>query len=106
MTNPARAVDNGDTRATPASRAVDGSGYSRPDPPTSPNVLRTPRAGTLSFHCQPVPKHQAFHRDFNRLTPDTLRAINDLVVQAAVDLGLEDGSKLRVDTTVVETDIH
>jgi IS5 family transposase len=58
------------------------------------------------FHCQPVPKHHAFHRDFNRLTPDTLRAINDLVVQAAVDLGLEDGSKLRVDTTVVETDIH
>ena len=35
-----------------------------------------------------------------------LRTINDLVVQAAVDLGLEDGSKLRVDTTVVETDIH
>jgi transposase, IS5 family len=58
------------------------------------------------FHCEPVPKHHAFHRDFNRLTPDTLRAINDLVVQAAVDLGLEDGSKLRVDTTVVETDIH
>lgn len=58
------------------------------------------------FHCQRVPKHHAFHRDFNRLTPDTLKAINDLVVQAAVDLGLEDGSKLRVDTTVVETDIH
>ena len=58
------------------------------------------------FHCQPVPKHQAFHRDFNRLTPDTLKAINDVVVQAAVDLGLEDGSKLRVDTAVVESDIH
>ena len=58
------------------------------------------------FHCESVPKHHAFHRDFNRLTPDTLRAINDVVVQAAVDLGLEDGSKLRVDTTVVETDIH
>jgi IS5 family transposase len=58
------------------------------------------------FHCQRVPKHHAFHRDFNRLTPDTLRAINELVVEAAVDLGLEDGSKLRVDTTVVETDIH
>jgi IS5 family transposase len=42
-----------------------------------------------------VPQHHAFHRDFNRLTPDTLRAINDLVVQAAVDLGFEDGSKLR-----------
>jgi transposase, IS5 family len=58
------------------------------------------------FHCRHVPKHHAFHRDFNRLTPDTLRAINDLIVQAAVDLGIEDGSKLRVDTTVVETDIH
>ena len=58
------------------------------------------------FNCAPVPKHQAFHRDFNRLTPDTVRAINDLVVQAAVELGLEDGCKLRVDTTVVETDIH
>jgi len=58
------------------------------------------------FHWQRVPKHHAFHRDFNRLTPDTLRAINDLVVQAAVDLGLEDGSKLRVDTAVVETDVH
>jgi len=40
------------------------------------------------------------------LTPETLKAINDLVVQAAVDLGLEDGQKLRVDTTVVQTDIH
>jgi hypothetical protein len=29
-----------------------------------------------------------------------------LVIQAAVALGLENGKKLRVDTTVVETDIH
>jgi IS5 family transposase len=29
-----------------------------------------------------------------------------MVVKAAVDLGLENGRKLRVDTTVVETDIH
>jgi transposase, IS5 family len=58
------------------------------------------------FNCRRVPKHHAFHRDFNRLTPDTLKAVNDLVVQAAVGLGLEDGTKLRVDTTVVETDIH
>ena len=58
------------------------------------------------FYCQPVPRHDAFHRGFNRLTPETLKAINDLVVQAAVELGLEDGQKLRVDTTVVQTDIH
>ncbi|MGA7883003.1 MAG: ISNCY family transposase [Terrimicrobiaceae bacterium] len=58
------------------------------------------------FYCDPVPKHDAFNRGFNRLTPETLRAVNDLVVQAAVELGLEDGTKLRVDTTVVQTDIH
>src|SRR5213083_373958 len=55
---------------------------------------------------QPVPKHDAFNRAFNRLTPETLRDINQLVVQAAVQLGLEDGKTLRVDTTVVESNIH
>ena len=58
------------------------------------------------FYGRCVPQHDAFNRAFNRLTPETLRAINDAVVQAAVELGLEDGSQLRVDTTVVETDIH
>jgi transposase, IS5 family len=52
------------------------------------------------FYCQPVPKHHAFNRAFNRLTPKTLQAVNELVVQAAVDLGLEDGQTLRVDSTV------
>ncbi len=59
-----------------------------------------------TFDGQPVPKHDAFHRAFCRLTPATVRALNDAVVQAAVGLGLEDGTQLRVDTTVVETDIH
>jgi len=59
-----------------------------------------------TFDAQPVPKHDAFNRAFLRLTPATVRALNDAVVQAAVRLGLEDGAKLRVDTTVVETDIH
>ena len=55
---------------------------------------------------EPVPKHDAFSRSFNRLTPQTLRKVNDFVVQAAVDLGLEDGNQLRVDSTVVQTNIH
>jgi transposase, IS5 family len=42
------------------------------------------------FYCRPVPRHDAFNRGFNRLTPETLKAINELVVQAAVELGLED----------------
>lgn len=58
------------------------------------------------FYCAAVPKHDAFQRSFTRLTPQTLKAVNDLIVCAAVELGLEDGAKLRVDTTVVQTDIH
>jgi len=58
------------------------------------------------FDSHPVPKHDAFNRAFNRLTPATMQAINQAVLQAAVDLALEDGNQLRVDTTVVETDIH
>jgi IS5 family transposase len=59
-----------------------------------------------NFYCEEVPKHDAFNRSFNRLTSATLKAINELVVETAVKLGVEDGSKLRLDTTVVETDIH
>ncbi|MGH7772904.1 MAG: ISNCY family transposase [Candidatus Binatia bacterium] len=58
------------------------------------------------FYGGEVPKHKAFHQSFNRLTPETIRAINDLVIHRAVDLKLENGDKLRVDTTVSETDIH
>jgi IS5 family transposase len=58
------------------------------------------------FYSQAVPKHDAFNRSFNRLTPATLEVINDLVIRYAAKLGLENGKKLRVHTTVVETDIH
>jgi transposase, IS5 family len=58
------------------------------------------------FNIQPVPKHDAFHRAFIRITPQTLKLVNGLLIKAAVAIGLEDGTKLRVDTTVVETDVH
>jgi len=58
------------------------------------------------FDSHPVPKHDAFNRAFIRLTPETLRDVNQAVVEAAVQLGLEDGKTLRVDTTVVESNIH
>lgn len=59
-----------------------------------------------AFHAASVPRHQAFHSAFARLRPATLRTLNDLVVQAAVELGVEKAQWLRADTTVVETDIH
>ncbi|MFN0171279.1 MAG: ISNCY family transposase [Bryobacteraceae bacterium] len=62
--------------------------------------------GFTDFGSHRVPKHDAFNRAFTRLTPATMQAINQAVVQCAVQLGLEDGKRLRVDTTVVETNIH
>jgi IS5 family transposase len=32
------------------------------------------------FYCDQVPKHDAFNRGVNRLTPQTLKAVNELVV--------------------------
>src|SRR5258705_5386603 len=58
------------------------------------------------FDCAPVPKHDAFQRGVVRLQPQTLVVVNDLLVRLAVKLGLVDGTELRVDTTVVQTDIH
>jgi hypothetical protein len=50
MTAPCEAVDNGDMgRDAPYPGAVDGSGYGAPDPPTTPTMRRTPRAGTLTL---------------------------------------------------------
>ena len=58
------------------------------------------------FYSQPVPRYNAFNQAFNRLTAATLETVTEAVIQAAVDDGLEDGKKLRIDTTVAETDIH
>ena len=62
--------------------------------------------GFTDFDSHRVPRHDAFNRAFSRITPATMQAINQAVIQSAVQLGLEDGRQLRVDTTVVETDIH
>ena len=48
-----------------------------------------------AFYCQPVPKHDAFQRGFVRLTAQTIGSVNEVLVQAAVALGLEDGNKFR-----------
>jgi IS5 family transposase len=58
------------------------------------------------FYSNPVPRHTAFHRGHNRLTPELIRRINEGLLQAAVQDGLEDGEITRGDTTVVEANIH
>ena len=62
--------------------------------------------GFTGFGSSRVPKHQAFHRSFCCLQPQTLRRLNEAVVAVAVEMGIEDARWVRADTTVVETTIH
>lgn len=58
------------------------------------------------FYSGPVPDHRTFNRNFNRLQPETIRRLNDAVVDAAVEMRVANIVKIRTDTTVVETNIH
>ncbi len=58
------------------------------------------------FGAASVPKHKAFHRASTLLTPATVQALNAVVVELAMALGVEDARRVRMDTTVSETDIH
>src|SRR3982750_3241597 len=53
-----------------------------------------------------VPDDTVLIRWANTIGPETLKALNDRVVQLARSLKVTRGRKLRVDTTAVETDIH
>jgi len=53
-----------------------------------------------------APSKSALQRDIKKLQPETLEAINRAVVTLAAQLGIERGRKVRVDCTVVESNIH
>ena len=57
-------------------------------------------------YLEKVPDDTVLIRWANTIGPETLRALNDRVVQLARSLKVTRGRKLRVDTTAVETDIH
>ncbi len=53
-----------------------------------------------------LPKADAFNRGILRLSPSTVARIHEALVKRAVEGEVEDGSRLRVDTTVTEANIH
>jgi IS5 family transposase len=58
------------------------------------------------LYLQPVPDDTTLIRWANLIGPDTLTQLNDRVVELAKQLKVTRGRKLRVDSTVVETNIH
>ena len=58
------------------------------------------------LYLEPVPDDTTMIRWANLIGPDTVAALNDRVVELARALKVTRGRKLRLDATVVETNIH
>lgn len=57
-------------------------------------------------HPLEVPRKSALAEAIKRIRPETWEAINEVVVGYAEATGVEDGQKVRIDPTVVESNIH
>jgi transposase, IS5 family len=55
---------------------------------------------------QSTPKKSTLQRNFKLLRAETLEVVNDLLLKSKRALKLEDGRKIRADSTVMETNIH
>jgi IS5 family transposase len=53
-----------------------------------------------------VPKRSTLAENIKRIRASTLEQVNRALVEAAIAAGVERGRKVRVDSTVVETNIH
>lgn len=53
-----------------------------------------------------VPSHATLHENISRIEADTWEKINTALNKLATKRNLDDGKKVRIDTTGVETDIH
>lgn len=53
-----------------------------------------------------IPSGKTLQRDVKKISAETLEAINRILVTSAAAMGIEKGRKVRVDCTVVESNIH
>jgi len=53
-----------------------------------------------------IPSRSALQRDIKRIRPETLEKINRVLLADAAEKKIEKGRRVRVDCTVVETNIH
>lgn len=58
------------------------------------------------FFAATVPNYRTINRNFNRLRPETVRCVNEAVIDAVLKMRVGDVRQLREDTTVVATDVH
>ncbi len=53
-----------------------------------------------------VPKKTALNENIKRLSAKSLEALNNVIIKVAMDLKVEKGEKIRIDSTGVESNIH
>ena len=53
-----------------------------------------------------IPSASTLQRDIKKVRAETLEAINLIILEKAASKGIEKGRKVRVDCTVVESNIH
>jgi transposase, IS5 family len=58
------------------------------------------------LYLEPAPDDTTLIRWANQIGPETIAALNDRAVELARSLKVTRGRKLRVDSTVVETNVH
>jgi len=58
------------------------------------------------FYGRPIPHFTNLEKAIKRIRPETWERLNELAVRLAIKKKLEDGQKVRGDTTVAETNIH
>jgi IS5 family transposase len=59
-----------------------------------------------TVYLEPAPDDTTLIRWANTIGPETIEALNDRAVELARTLKVTRGRKLRVDSTVVETNVH
>ena len=50
--------------------------------------------------------HQALQQNISRISSEVLQEIHTCIVQYAIDLGVDDGKRVRTDTTTIKSNIH
>ena len=50
--------------------------------------------------------HQALQENISRISSEVLSQMHIAIVQCAIDLGVDDGKKVRTDSTTIKTNIH
>jgi IS5 family transposase len=59
----------------------------------------------FGFH-ENIPQKKAFIEAVNRLSVDTIKQINEMIIKFAQKEGIEEGKKIRTDSTSVDSNIH